>query len=106
MSTARCKRGYGCACSRSPSAPRSNRTLEQQFPSNPAVRGRIRGPDGKVEEDRPVLERIDAEESGLQKGFLCKELVLDLEWDRWGAPGPDRYALAWDASGHARLVSQ
>jgi hypothetical protein len=81
------------------------RPLAEQSPSNPAVIVRIKSErDGRVEE-RPVLERFDYEQAGLQKGFDHADLVINLQWDPWSAPGPERRVLHWDKSLGAQLVS-
>lgn len=81
------------------------RPLDQQFPSNPAVVLRITPSDGGQPEERTILERLDYEEAGLQKGCKYAELVVNLDWDRWSAPGPERFALHWDSKGKAHLLS-
>jgi hypothetical protein len=79
--------------------------LAEQTPANPAVIVRIRSDkDGRVEE-RPVLERFDYEAAGLQKSFDHGDLVLNLQWDPWTAPGPERRVLRWDASKNGTLVA-
>jgi hypothetical protein len=82
-----------------------SRPLDQQFPSNPAVVLRITPGDGGQPEERTILERLDYEEAGLQTGCKYAELVVNLDWDRWSAPGPERFALHWDSKLRAHLLS-
>jgi hypothetical protein len=72
------------------------RPIAAQYPSNPAVFLEIRSKEGGAPEDRPVLQRLDYEEAGLQKGLRFPDLVVNFVWDRWMAPGPERYVLHWD----------
>jgi len=85
---------------------RDPRPLAQQYPRNPAVWVEITPPDGGPHERRPVIERLDAEQQGLQSRFQYPELVLKLQWERWLADGPPRYVLAWGSSGEAVLLSE
>ncbi len=81
------------------------RPLAEQLPSNPAVIVRIRSDaDGSVEE-RPVLEHFDYEAEGLQSNFQHSDLVLNLQWDLWTAPGPERRVLHWDSAAAPILVA-
>lgn len=81
-----------------------DRPIAEVYPANPAVFVEIQGADGTVEE-RPVLERLDYDDAGLQKGFRHGGLVLNFTWDPWNAPGPERVVLHWDPSGKATVVA-
>lgn len=82
------------------------RPIADQFPSNPAVVLEIEPAAGGPGEERPVLERLDYEEAGLQRGFRYSELAVNFEWDRWTAPGPERRVLHWSKDGRATLIAK
>ncbi|MBL8857374.1 MAG: hypothetical protein JNL28_02560 [Planctomycetes bacterium] len=79
--------------------------IAEQYPSNPAVILEITHKDGGVPEERPILERLDYEDAGLQKGFRFSELAVNFVWDPWNAPGPERRVFHWDKSGRATIVA-
>ncbi len=82
-----------------------DRPIAQVYPNNPAVILSIQPKDGSPAEERPILERLDYEEAGLQKGFRYSEIAVNFVWDPWNAPGPERFVLHWDRAGRATLVS-
>lgn len=81
------------------------RPLAEQPPMAPAVWVEIRSPDGETER-RVVLENVDAEGQKAQEGYTFDDLVLKLEWDRWRAPGPPRYALVWGGEAPPTLFGE
>ncbi|MCY2960155.1 MAG: hypothetical protein NTY35_08315 [Planctomycetota bacterium] len=89
------------------------RPLAEQFPSNPGIVVEILQSGGGAPERRVVGESFDAESQGMQKEFAYPDLTLNLEWERWMSPGPQRFVLAFgpnralelvDASGRATPV--
>jgi hypothetical protein len=81
-----------------------DRAIAEVYPNNPAVVVSIEPKDGSPAEERPILERLDYEEAGLQKSFRYGDLVVNFVWDPWNAPGPERFVLHWERDGRATLV--
>jgi hypothetical protein len=52
-----------------------------------------------------VLERFDYEAEGIQSSFKHADLVLNLQWDQWTSPGPERRVLHWDDAKSAVVVA-
>jgi len=80
--------------------------LERQANRIKAVWIDIHPPDGGEVERRLILEAIDPIENGLQDTYEHSDVIARLRWDRWSSPGPERFALVWDAAGKAELVGQ
>lgn len=81
------------------------RPLAEQELRTTAVTLNVHGPDGGMER-RVVIDGLNPLEMGFQERYRYKELVLQLAWDAWTAPGPPRFVLHWGADGTQRLVGQ
>jgi hypothetical protein len=84
---------------------RDARPLKEQPPRNPAVWIEISKPDTE-NESRLLLEGVDWEENKQQSKFKHAELAINLEWDKWRAPGPPRYVLTWGPSSEPELIGE
>lgn len=82
------------------------RPLDEQEFGFAAIWVDIHPPDGGAPERRLVVEVIDALEYGLQEDYEQSDVIARLRWNRWTAPGPPRFALAWGGGDEPRLVAE
>jgi hypothetical protein len=79
--------------------------LEQQPLHYCAVWIDVTSPKGKVER-RCVREQFDAMSYGEQDRYPLKEVVSQLQWDRWACYGPPRYVIEYGRQAEPRLISE
>jgi hypothetical protein len=82
-----------------------SRPLAEQYPVRPAVFAHIVAANGESE-DRVLESGVDPIARGLTSGYTFEDLVLELEWNDWTSPGPQRHVVYFDDGVAPRLVSQ
>ncbi len=80
--------------------------LEEQEPRFGAIWVDIQPPGGGAAERRVVFDGIDAVQQDMQREYANRDVAIQLEWDRWRAPGPPRYLLHWGDGMEPRLIRQ